>query len=225
MATSETPTAVEQIAVPPTPEQTTPPPSPPEDESFGNLRVIRRNGKVTAFDANKITIAVTKAFLAVEGGSAAASARVHDVVRGITKQVTDALVRRNPDGGTVHIEDIQDQVELALMRAGEHKVARDYVLYREARAREREEAAKAARAAGEEEQPVNVTLADGSRQPLDIQRLRNLAAEACEGLAETDPQQILDDTCRNLFDGVKEEDVSQTLVMSARTLIDQEPNY
>ena len=222
MATSETPTSIEEIAVPPASEPTAPTAPAAEDESFGNLRVIRRNGKVTAFDANKITIAVTKAFLAVEGGSAAASARVHDVVRNITRQVTDALVRRNPDGGTVHIEDIQDQVELALMRAGEHKVARDYVLYREARAKEREEAAKAA---GGEEHLVNVTLADGTQKPLDIQRLRDLATEACEGLAETDAQQILDDTCRNLFDGVKEEDVSQTLVMSARTLIDKEPNY
>ena len=222
MATSETPTSIEEIAVPPASEPAVPAAPAAEDESFGNLRVIRRNGKVTAFDANKITIAVTKAFLAVEGGSAAASARVHDVVRNITRQVTDALVRRNPDSGTVHIEDIQDQVELALMRAGEHKVARDYVLYREARAKEREEAAKAA---GGEEHLVNVTLADGTQEPLDIQRLRDLATEACEGLAETDAQQILDDTCRNLFDGVKEEDVSQTLVMSARTLIDKEPNY
>ncbi len=221
MATTETPVSHDSIAVPPTADDI-PAPPPAEDNGWGELRVIRRNGKVTNFDANKISIAVTKAFLAVEGGSAAASARVHDVVRNITKQVTDALVRRNPDGGTVHIEDIQDQVELALMRAGEHKVARDYVLYREARAKEREQARKEA---GEEESPVNITLADGSTQPLNVQRLRTLVEEACRGLDETDPQVILDDSCRNLFDGVKEEDVSQTLVMSARTLIEKEPNY
>ncbi len=222
MATTETPVSIEKIAVPPTTDtalQT--PPTAPEQPAIP-LQVMKRNGKVVGFDATKISIAITKAYLAVEGQGAAASARVHEVVRSITQQVVDALVRRNPDGGTVHIEDIQDQVELALMRAGEHKVARDYVLYREARAKEREEAAKAA---GEEKHLVNVTLADGSQQPLDIQRLRNLVNEACEGLAETDPQQILDDTCRNLFDGVKEEDVYQTLVMSARTLIDTEPNY
>ncbi|WP_457675090.1 ribonucleoside-diphosphate reductase subunit alpha [Thiolapillus sp.] len=221
MATTETPVSNDSIAVPPTADDI-PAPPPAEDNGWGELRVIRRNGKVTNFDANKITIAVTKAFLAVEGGSAAASARVHDVVRNITRQVTEALVRRNPDGGTVHIEDIQDQVELALMRAGEHKVARDYVLYREARAKEREQARKEA---GEEEHLVNITLADGSVQPLNVQRLRTLVEEACRGLEETDPQVILDDSCRNLFDGVKEEDVSQTLVMSARTLIEKEPNY
>ncbi|WP_419651777.1 ribonucleoside-diphosphate reductase subunit alpha [Thiolapillus sp.] len=221
MATTETPVSTDPIAVPPTTE-TTVSSATSDENTWGELRVIRRNGKVTAFDADKITIAVTKAFLAVEGGNAAASARVHDVVRNITKQVTDALVRRNPDGGTVHIEDIQDQVELALMRAGEHKVARDYVLYREARAQEREQAR---REAGEEEHVVNITLADGSVQPLNVQRLRTLVEEACSGLEETDPKVILDDSCRNLFDGVKEEDVSQTLVMSARTLIETEPNY
>jgi ribonucleoside-diphosphate reductase alpha chain len=188
----------------------------------GTCQVIRRNGKVTGFDASKIAVAVTKAFLAVEGGSAAASSRIHQTVQDITDQVVGALLRRMPSGGTVHIEDIQDQVELALMRAGEHKVARSYVLYREERARER--AAKAA-ATAEPERLVNVTLPDGSTRPLDVDRLRRLVAEACSGLDEVDPEAILQDTCRNLFEGVREQDVSQALVMSARTLIEKEPNY
>jgi ribonucleoside-diphosphate reductase alpha chain len=188
----------------------------------GQFHVIRRNGKVTGFDANKIAVAVTKAFLAVEGGSAAASSRIHQTVQAITDQVVTALTRRMPTGGTVHIEDVQDQVELQLMRAGEHKVARSYVLYREERARER--AAKAAEAP-EAKRLVNVTLADGSTRPLDVDRLRRLVAEACAGLDEVRPEAILEDTCRNLFEGVKEQDVSQALVMSARTLIETEPNY
>jgi len=105
----------------------------------GQYRVIRRNGKVTSFDRDKIKIAVTKAFLAVEGGEAAASTRVHDTVEQLTTHIENALTRNRPDGGTFHIEDIQDQVELALMREGHHKVARDYVLYRERRAQERAE--------------------------------------------------------------------------------------
>ena len=133
----------EDIAVPP--HQETPTNVTPEIRANapGGLRVIRRNGKVTNFDASKIAVAMTKAFLAVEGGSAATSHRVHDLVQSLTEQLSDALMRRNPAGGTVHIEDIQDQVELALMRSGEHKVARSYVLYREEQARKRaEEAAK-----------------------------------------------------------------------------------
>ena len=190
----------------------------------GELRVIRRNGKVTGFDGNKIAVAMTKAFLAVEGGSAAASRRVHDLVRDLTEQLSDALNRRNPAGGTIHIEDIQDQVELALMRSGEHKVARAYVLYREEQARKRAE--EAANEGGDTAQPlVNVTMDDGTTQPLDIGRLRRLVGEACEGLEAVTAESILDDTCRNLFDGVKERDISQALTMSARTLIEKEPNY
>ncbi len=222
MATTEAADNLDAIAIPPTAGAGPGSPQIPSPGPLGELQVIRRNGKVTAFDADKIAVAVTKAFLAVEGGSAAASGRVHDMVASLTRSVTENLIRRNPDGGTVHIEDIQDQVELALMRAGEHKVARDYVLYREARAQERQEAAKSA---PQEEHLVNITLRDGSKQPLDIDRLRSLVEEACRGLDETDPEVILQDTCRNLFDGVKEEDVSNTLVMSARTLIDKEPNY
>ena len=186
------------------------------------FRVVRRNNKITSFDATKIEIAMTKAFLAVEGGSAAASARIHDVVRQLTRQVVLALTRRMPNGGTVHIEDIQDQVELAMMRAGEHKVARAYVLYRAERARQREEARQQQ---GEQPPRVQVTLADGSQRPLDVERLRRLVEEACTGLEAVDAGAILDEACRNLFDGVKESDVSQALVMSARTLIDKEPNY
>ncbi|MBV5274106.1 MAG: ribonucleoside-diphosphate reductase subunit alpha, partial [Lamprocystis purpurea] len=130
----------------------------------GRLQVIRRNGQATAFDPNKIMVAMTKAFLAVEGGSAAASSRVHDRVHELTEQVASALTRRLPGGGIVHIEDIQDQVELALMRAGEHKVARDYVLYREERARERAHQA-AADTTPAAAHPLHVTLADVSTRP------------------------------------------------------------
>jgi ribonucleoside-diphosphate reductase alpha chain len=190
----------------------------------GKVQVIRRNGKVTHFDPNKIKVAMTKAFLAVEGGNAAASSRIHHTVEALAEQVSSALTRRLPGGGTVHIEDIQDQVELALMRAGEHKVARDYVLYREARARERAEKAAAARPATEQNQ-LQVTLADGSTRPLDTDRLARLVDEAARGLAGVDADAILKDTLRNLFDGVKEADVGQALVMSARAMIEREPAY
>ena len=191
--------------------------------SDSGFHVIRRNGKRTSFDPSKITVAMTKAFLAVEGGNAAASSRIHRTVAEMTNQVVDALIRRNPNG-TMHIEDIQDQVELALMRSGEHKIARAYVLYREEQKRKRAEEA-AENPSIEPAHIVNVTLGDGRLVPLDVARLQALVAEACRGLEDVDGQKILDDTCRNLFDGVKEKDVGHTLVMTARTLIDSEPNY
>jgi ribonucleoside-diphosphate reductase alpha chain len=195
---------------------------PPELNAPGEYRVIRRNGKITAFDATKISVAMTKAFLAVEGGSAAASKRIHDTVERLTVLVVDNVTRRLPGGGTVHIEDIQDQVELALMRAGEHKVARAYVLYRDERARAR--AARAAQAAPEAP-ALRVRLEDGSTRPLDSPVLEAVVREACEGIDEVTPEAIVVDALRNLFDGVSEKDLATALVMSARTLIEQEPNY
>ena len=190
----------------------------------GEYRVIRRNGKRTGFDASKITVAVTKAFLAVEGSKAAASARVHEEAETITRAVENALKRRQPGGGTFHIEDIQDQVELALMRAGHHKVARAYVLYREDRARERAEAHPAEDEA-EKACHLHVTLADGSQRPLDIERIRAIVEEACEDVADVAPEPIVEETLRNLYDGATENEVAETLMMAARTLIEQEPDH
>ncbi|WP_277053269.1 ribonucleoside-diphosphate reductase subunit alpha [Zestomonas thermotolerans] len=191
----------------------------------GQLRVIKRNGTVVPYTDDKITVAITKAFLAVEGGTAAASSRIHETVRRLTEQVTATFKRRMPSGGTIHIEEIQDQVELALMRAGEHKVARDYVLYREARAQERKRSAAAAEEVAQPHPSIRVTREDGSLQPLDLGRLQTIIREACEGLAEVDGALIERDTLKNLYDGVSEKDVNTALVMTARTLVEREPNY
>lgn len=196
--------------------------------ALGNLyNVVRRNGKLTRFDNNKIEVAMTKAFLAVEGGQAAASTRVHETVARLTDLVVETLTRRQPDGGTFHIEDIQDQVELSLMRNGEQKIARAYVLYREERSHARaEETGQSEDQHGDDEiTGLNVKLADGSILPLDIKRLRTITTDACEGLEGTDANKVYDETLRNLFDGVPEKNVSPTVVMSARGLIDREPQY
>ncbi|MBF8731562.1 MULTISPECIES: ribonucleoside-diphosphate reductase subunit alpha [Pseudomonas] len=190
----------------------------------GQLRVIKRNGTVVPYTDDKITVAITKAFLAVEGGTAAASSRIHDTVARLTEQVTATFKRRMPSGGTIHIEEIQDQVELALMRAGEQKVARDYVIYREQRAKERATRANA-ESVVEPHPSIRITLADGSLAPLDMARLNTIISEACEGLAEVDGELIQRDTLKNLYDGVAIKDVNTALVMTARTLVEREPNY
>jgi len=192
----------------------------------GAFKVIRRNNKVTAFNPDKISVALTKAFLSVEGGTAAASTRIHETVAELTGQVVRAVTRRMQGGGTVHIEDIQDQVELALMRAGERKIARAYVLYREERSRIRTARATEKNISDIPEQAgLNVTCEDGTQKPLDLARLQAIIAEACENLELVDGQLIIDDALRNLFDGIHEKDVNHALVMSARTLIEKEPNY
>ena len=191
----------------------------------GQLRVIKRNGTVVPYELSKISVAITKAFLAVEGGTAAASSRIHETVARLTEQVTATFQRRMPSGGTIHIEDVQDQVELSLMRAGEHKIARDYVIYREEQARKR--AAKQAlspatqAAAGN----INVIQLDGSSAPLDLNRIHTIVTEACFNLADVSETAILDEALKNLYDGVTAAELSTSLVITARTMIEQEPNY
>lgn len=191
----------------------------------GQLRVIKRNGTVVPFDASKIAIAMTKAFLAVEGGTAAASTRVRETVDNLTKQITATFKRRMPSGGTIHIEEIQDQVELILMRSGEQKIARDYVLYREEHARMRAQKNAASKEPDPDYPSLNVTLSNGTRAPLDIGRMRTIVSEACAGLAGVEEKAILDEAMRNLYDGVAEKDVNTSLVITARTLVEKEPNY
>ncbi|HWV14632.1 MAG TPA: ribonucleoside-diphosphate reductase subunit alpha [Cellvibrio sp.] len=191
----------------------------------GQLRIIKRNGTVVPFDASKIAIAMTKAFLAVEGGTAAASTRVHETVDNLTKQITATFKRRMPSGGTIHIEEIQDQVELVLMRSGEQKIARDYVLYRESHSRMRAEKRASAQQPDAEYPSINVTLANGDRAPLDIARMRTIVSEACANLKGVEEKAILDEAMRNLYDGVNESDVNTSLVITARTLVEKEPNY
>ncbi|MDB3993780.1 ribonucleoside-diphosphate reductase subunit alpha [Gammaproteobacteria bacterium] len=192
------------------------------DTAPGQLRVIKRNGAVVGYDESKISVAITKAYLAVEGGNAAASSRIHESVTQLGRQITGIFRRRMPSGGTIHIEDIQDQVELALMRTGEHKIARSYVIYRADHARIREEKQETQKL----NQPkITVTFEDGRQGPLDTARLQTIIDEACEGLSDVSAQAIYNETLKNLYPGVKIEDVRTSLVMTSRTLVEQDPNY
>ena len=189
------------------------------ESALAALQAIRRNGAVVTFHPEKISVAMTKAFLAVEGSQSAVSSRVRELVARLTDTVVRSLTRRLPDGGSVHIEDIQDQVELALMRSGEHDVARAYVLYRERRASERAAHAQTHAAA------LHV-LVRGERRPLDVDALLETCEAACAGVAgDISAQLILDHALRNLYDGVSLADVQQALILSARTLIEREPGY
>ena len=193
----------------------------------GEIRVIRRNGKLTAYNDDKIKVAMTKAFLAVEGGTAAASSRIHDLVTTLTQQITAAFHRRMPSGGTIHIEDIQDQVELALMRTQEHRVARAYVLYREERRQQRfaEEGAKGDLTTADASPTIQIQMPNGDTTALDQSWLTTVVTEACAGLKHVESDAIITEIYKNLFDGATLADVNKAMIMVARTLIEQEPNY
>src|SRR4029434_4315258 len=193
------------------------------DPRYAQYKVIRRNGAVVPFEPAKIGIAMTKAFLAVNGGQGAASARVREQVMRLTDNVVAALMKRKPEGGAIHIEEIQDQVELAMMRGGEHEVARAYVLYRERRAQERahEKSAKGGKAPAH----AITVIENGVSRPLDLERLTQLVRESCKDLVDVDQDRILKATLKDLYDGVPMEEVRKCVVLAARTLIEKDPAY
>jgi len=193
--------------------------------ALGDYRIIRRNGAVVAFEPSKIAVAMTKAFLAVNGGQGAASARVRELVEQLTNSVVAALVRRQPSGGTFHIEDVQDQVELALMRSGEHDVARAYVLYR-AKHMEERRLKKEAQGAGAIAEPQLHVTENGARRPLNMQEVRDLINAACSGLEKhVDADAILAETVKNLYDGVPVEELHKSAILAARALMEKDPAY
>ena len=189
----------------------------------GKLRVIKRNGKVVSFEEDKIKVAITKAFLSVESGNAAASERIHKKVDDITSDVIEVFERRMPSGGTLHIEEIQDQVELQLMRAEELKVAKSYILYRADRTQQRK--IETPDFDIPDTPAINITKSDGSIVPLDVERLAGLINDACDGLEHVAMSEVLEEALKNLYDGVSISDMRTSLVMSARTKVEKEPNY
>jgi ribonucleoside-diphosphate reductase alpha chain len=191
----------------------------------GQLKIIKRNGTVVPYTADKISVAMTKAFLAVEGGTAAASPRIRELVQELADQMTATFKRRMPSGGTLHIEEIQDQVELALMRSGEQKVARSYVLYREQRTQERSQQQALDPSTKKAVNGINVVNADGTTAPLDIARIQTIVGEACEGLSDVNAARIISEAMGNMYDGITASDVATSILITARTLVEEEPNY
>ena len=176
--------------------------------SPGKMRVIKRNGKVVSFEEEKIKVAIMKAFLAVEGGSAAGSSRIHEEVDQMAQEIIKVFERRMPSGGTIHIEEIQDQVELQLMRNEHHKVARTYVLYREARKNER--------VVEKEEQGLEK----------NVQEVIELAVQkACDGLENVDEKLLATEIKNATYEGISEKDLAESMLMTARTMVEKEPNY
>ena len=194
----------------------------PVASAYQGYQILRRNGAVVSFEPNKIAVALMKAFLAVHGTQGAASASVRETVDGLTESVVRALLRSRPGGGTFHIEDVQDQVELGLMRGGHHEVARAYVLYRERRSQERARQGAAPVVAT----PTLMVVDRGVRVPFDSARMQTLIESACAGLgADVKPDPILAETRRNLYDGVSIDEVHKAAILAARTLIEKDPGY
>lgn len=190
--------------------------------SLIDYHIIRRNGAVAPFEPHKIAVAMMKAFVAVHGPQGVASISVRETVDDLTHAIVRSLVRSRPSGGTFHIEDVQDQVELALMRGGHHEIARSYVLYREKRSQERAQKKEPAHG----QAPKVHVIDGGKRLALDIKHLQKLIENACADLGlDVKPEPIFSETIRNLYDGVPIEEVYKASILAARTLIEKEPDY
>ena len=195
----------------------------PRQSAYAGYQIIRRNGAVVAFEPSKIAVALMKAFLAVHGTQGAASAGVREDVDTLTEAVVRGLLRSRPSGGTFHIEDVQDQVELGLMRGGHHEIARAYVLYRERRTQERAKSAAEQQAAT---LPTLTVIDRGQRVPLDLPALQALIESACAGLGDdVKAAPILAETQRNLYDGVSIDEVYKAAILASRTRIEHDPGY
>ena len=188
----------------------------------GLIKTIKRNGKVVNYDDTKIKVAITKAFIADEGGSAPTSDRIHQQIEELTRQISQVFKRRLPSGGAIHIEDIQDQVELALMRSGHYKVARSYVLYREEHRKARQSELKQKPS---DSKDLLITMPNGELAPLDMERVNTIVNESCRNLEHVTAEPVIKDAMRNLYNQAKFEDVHKSLIMSARALVEKEPNY
>lgn len=189
------------------------PPQPSPDRSYTSaesetrgpkdrLRVIERDGREVPYNEAKIKAAIARAFRSAEDGAAAASMRVHEIVDKLTGQVTDTFMRRMPSGGAIPIENLQDQVELVLIRAGEHSAAHAYLLQREAATGEN--GSQAAGQPADSDRPETIELSiDGSEKvSVSMALLEALVEEACEGRDDISARVMLDDILQVLYAGV-----------------------
>ena len=186
----------------------------------GILQVIKRDKRLVPYDSQCVETAIKKAFLAVEGDLTTQSTRVNQIASRLAESITNSFKNRWPGGGLVHIESIQDKVQLALMVEGEHDVAVSYVLYRDQRRKER---------ADEQLTPALKTLhvidRKGQRSELSTKWLRELIDQACNGFSGVSSQTIFDATYNNLVDDIPLHEVFNSMTLAARPLIEQEPNY
>ena len=190
-----------------------------------DFAVRKRDGRVVDFDRSRIERAIEAAFRAELGLSNEHSLppKIETDVSGLTDAVIDEIEDElhEPDD-SVDVERIQDKVEIQLMRAGHFAVARRYIVYREDH--------KKARVLSGQEEPqdpnapkLRVQTADGKREPLDANRIRTEVFAVCD--EEVDPQALLNEIYRSLYDDIKPDDIERAMVLSARSRVEKEPAY
>ncbi len=208
------------------------------EDSPENLRILRRDGKtLVRFNPMKIANAIELAFrasLRVEGPT---PTELIDQVNLLTNRVVARVAQLSRQGTQLHVELVQDEVERQMMAEGFYQIAKDFILYRAARAalREREEltetsetpatAPKAAPAVEDTGRQFQIVARDGKAAVITEAELRKRIAHACRNLPSVSGDQILQESLRNFYDGIRADEVDVSNIMAARARIEAEPEY
>ena len=195
-----------------------------------SLNVVRRDGSISSFKSDKISDAIKKAFLAQtkirnnKDKDKEQEESIHKTVEELTHKVVSALTRRIADGDMIHIEDIQDQVELALMRDEHHKVARAYVLYREQRAASRYHTKKLKEQVGAKASSMAVTKRNGDKEPISLDKITNRVSVLSTGL-NIDPIVVVQKAVPGLYNEITSTEIDTYLAETAASLTVEHPDY
>ena len=187
-----------------------------------SLSVVRRDGSITPFKSDKIGNAIRKAFLAQT--DIRSNKEIDKTVVKLSETVTSALTRRIADGDMIHIEDIQDQVELALMREEHHKVARAYVLYREQRSSQRYKNDQLKEQAGVRVSSMMVLKRDGLQEAVSLDKITNRISVLSTGL-EIDPIIIAQKAIQGLYNDITTTEIDNYLAETTADLTVEHPDY
>ena len=188
--------------------------------------VRKRDGHLETFNEARIQLALESAFKDELGVSkdGALPRDVQASVAFLANAVAQKALQLAADGKELEVELIQDLVENELMRSGQHAVARSYILYREERKK-----ARILRGPQEVESDgpsLNMTLPDGSVEPLDVQHVRRKLIRACAGLEDrTDWRELAEETLQNLYDGVHCDEIDKAMIFAAKARVEREPVY
>ncbi|MFI0347310.1 MAG: ribonucleoside-diphosphate reductase subunit alpha [Chthoniobacterales bacterium] len=188
------------------------------------FKVCKRDSHTELFNEERIRYAIERAFKAEREISIENSLAEEDnaAVDLMAAEIVERLLCRALHGEVLEIERVQDAVEEALMRQGYHTIARRYIIYREDR--------RKARSLRDSDQhsssALHVLLPNGSRELLEPHRIRRSIIRACRGFEDRcETREMAEETLRNLYDGVRIDEIEKAMIFAAKTRIEIDPAY
>jgi len=181
-------------------------------------QVKKRNGSVVDFTVEKITTAIAKAFQ--ENSVSMTDDQLVEMTRVIVAKIDERFPETTPS-----VEHIQDIVELTIMEAGYHDVAKAYIIYRyehtKIREKKKEEVLEAIDA-----HTLFVTKRSGKKEKFSLEKIRKTLKHFIGDYKKEIDIESLVNQCRNeVFDGITTAEVTKALIMIARTFLERDPAY